>query len=603
MAKQIKEGNMSKEPEEWVVDEKIYRLQGAIPKAKGKQGLSAIGPNIEKQRNLGSPTKGDRHFQENESRLFKAKRTPRSPQELISIDNVSLVTARQGNKLPYCRTTNSRSTPLPQWSPSKISPVRASPTKKPYSAPAKLLSEFQWPTIQEQSISAENSVDSKMSTKTKTEVVPFSYLQPQHHCPGESKKSHIDPTNKALDTEQEDEIKRRPSLMQGCKVGGLLEKRKLKAAQSCPTVSPFPKISPVRASPTKKPYSAPAQLLSEFQWPTIQEQSDSAETDSVARKKTEVAHFPHPQPAHHRQGESKKSHFDPTHKDLDIEQEDEVKRRPSLMQGGGLLQRRNLKTVQSARPVSQFPAMPGSAGQIKGEEIIKIKTMEQYSQRTSIFPQRNDGLKSEGGNDESYSSEPSIRQKISRIRLKMSRIRQQKNEREIKKVVITDKRDGKMNDTGQVENQEMQKYHVPSQKRRERFSRTENSGPRIAPFGQSADDSLDEEKFEEVFHLPISAASSWEPETVSRSQQKVMSVQHTADTANDKETNPMTDVISEAESKQDMPSGIGPRNNSPVSFVAQLIANTQQLTLNDSIESPALQERKKLARTLKKKFG
>ena len=43
--------------------------------------------------------------------------------------------------------------------------------------------------------------------------------------------------------------------------------------------------------------------------------------------------------------------------------------------------------------------------------------------------------------------------------------------------------------------------------------------------------------------------------------------------------------------------------SSPDSVVAQLIANSKELTLYDSTESPALQERKKRTRTIRKKNG
>ena len=54
------------------------------------EGLLVVGPNSnqEKQRNLVSPSRGDRNFRP------KSKCTLRCPQESISVDNVSLVTAR-----------------------------------------------------------------------------------------------------------------------------------------------------------------------------------------------------------------------------------------------------------------------------------------------------------------------------------------------------------------------------------------------------------------------------------------------------------------------------------------------------------------------------
>ena len=165
---------MSREEEWIVVDEKIYRIQGAKPKAAGKHGLPAIGPNSSgaNQQNLTSRSSGaDRLFQENESRLAKPKCTRRRPKELISIDNVSLVTASQVDKIPYCRTN---SAPLPALSPSRISPSRISTSPRtPYSAPAKMLSSFQWPSIPEHQGRPDynsNSVDVSDAKQTKSRM-------------------------------------------------------------------------------------------------------------------------------------------------------------------------------------------------------------------------------------------------------------------------------------------------------------------------------------------------------------------------------------------------------------------------------------------------
>lgn len=127
MGEQSKRVNESKEDEWHLVDEKIFHLQGTRPKTNRKQRLPAVRPaigpdvNEEKQRNLGLLSRGDRHFQP------KSKCSLQSPQELISVDNVSHVTDRKGNKLPYCRTNCA---PLPRNSPSKIFPSRVSPCRR-----------------------------------------------------------------------------------------------------------------------------------------------------------------------------------------------------------------------------------------------------------------------------------------------------------------------------------------------------------------------------------------------------------------------------------------------------------------------------------------
>ena len=166
---------MSKDKEGVLIDEKIYLLQGAKPKVTGTQGLPAIGPNSTggKEQSVTSLSSGvDRLFQENKSRMAKAKHNRRRPKELISIDNVSLATAQQVNKIPYRRTNSAPLTAvLPtrkspsRMSPSRVFPSRVSPSRvspsqmslsqmspsprTPDSAPAQMLSSFQWPPIPE----------------------------------------------------------------------------------------------------------------------------------------------------------------------------------------------------------------------------------------------------------------------------------------------------------------------------------------------------------------------------------------------------------------------------------------------------------------------
>ena len=167
---------MSKDKEWVVIDEKIYRLQGAKPKATGKQGRPAIGPNSTGGKQQASPSSGaEQLFQENEPHMSKAKHTRRRPKELISVDNLSLVTAQQVDKIPCSRAN---SAPLPvllpgRTSPSRISPSRISPSRispsrispsrlspsprTPFSAPAQMLSSFQWPSIPEHQGSPDHS--------------------------------------------------------------------------------------------------------------------------------------------------------------------------------------------------------------------------------------------------------------------------------------------------------------------------------------------------------------------------------------------------------------------------------------------------------------
>lgn len=521
MEKQTRRSNMSKEDERVLIEEKIYRLQGARPKAKETQGLPAIGSNSneEKQRKAVSPSSGDRHYQENETRSSNSKGNRKSPQEIISIDNVSLVTARQGvKKLPYCRTN---SAPLPQpRTPSRIFPSRSPSRRTPHSAPAQTLFNFQWPSVPEQHSSEENQVASESTqnalggktNEKKTEVVRFPYIKQQHH--GKSTQSHFNPAyslrtprNRTsekelneLDKRQEDEGTRRPSALDGCRGGRLLDRPKLERNRLHSVSSPPSRLSETRVA---------------------------------------------------------------------------------------------------------------SAGQIKGQEILTVEnTMEENYPSIASFPLRN-GVKSKEGQNKSY-LERNIRQHGDLMTSRM----QQGNEREMKTAMTTGQRDallynGKMNDNVQVGDQEMQKYYAPKQKRRDRLlARADSNGHRTMSREKVLCNRLEEEECEEVFILPApDAAGSRAPQVVSRPLQKATNIPESAARKEKKQSNETTPisctvtVISEIGSKQDTaPSGIGQRNVSPVSFVSQLIANSQKLTLNDSTESPSLQEKKKQARTLRKKF-
>ncbi|KAJ7356158.1 hypothetical protein OS493_026541 [Desmophyllum pertusum] len=385
---------------------------------------------------------------------------------------MSLVTARQGNKLPYCRRTSSA--PLSRLSPSRISPSSASPSPtKSYSAPPNMPSAFQWPSIQEQLNFKDNYTDASESSQ-----------------------------------------------------------------------NPMGRVS--------------------------------------TKEKGVNVHIPHP-PQHNRPGMSSEKS---TNKELNERQEDKVKRRPRL------------KSDQW-RPVSAFPKMlptrtSFAAEQTKSEEFLKAKNLEHNSLSTSYTCPLQDYTKSDGGQSVSF-SEPSFRQGRDQKMLS----KQRGNEREMNAATIPVKRDGllykrKLDDNVQVESEGRQKHDAPQRKRRERFSQTKNdAGPLTTP-NEHSDGKLEQNVFEEVFEL-FPAAGSRALEAVSRPPQKAMNFQHVVGTA--------ADAISETKSKRGLSNGVQSGNSSPDSFVAQLIANTEKLTLNDPIETPALQERRKLARTWRKKLG
>ena len=223
MEGQNKQENMSKNDEWFLVEEKIYPLQSFqedIPKEKREKRLpvaTGANSNGETRKNMASASLGE-HFQHNE-----VKNTSRRPKELISIDNVSLVTARQGNKLPYGRTI---SAPLPQSSPSRISPSSVSPGRNPHSAPPQMVPVFRWPSIQEQP----NPEGESMATNGTKDGMHVPHPPLQRVQPGEEKTPAFHRKYKELNIRQvgRELAENSPILPQDC----LLARRRLKSSKT-----------------------------------------------------------------------------------------------------------------------------------------------------------------------------------------------------------------------------------------------------------------------------------------------------------------------------------------------------------------------------------
>ena len=127
---------------------------------------------------------------------------------------------------------------------------------------------------------------------------------------------------------------------------------------------------------------------------------------------------------------------------------------------------------------------------------------------------------------------------------------------------------------------------------RERFSQKENTG--TEELKERCDCNFESKVVDKVFELP--------PILTSGTQQAVSGSPQMVDGQEKIHIDSFRTEKSWTESMHDLKNCIGPRPFSPDSLVAQLIANSKKLTLDDSIESPALQQRKKLARASQKKF-
>ena len=140
-----------------------------------------------------------------------------------------------------------------------------------------------------------------------------------------------------------------------------------------------------------------------------------------------------------------------------------------------------------------------------------------------------------------------------------------------------------------------------SQTRRMRLQGTKSFGPDLSTNGESSSNRadcyvLDENYSEDVFDQLTPTAGSRGPKVVNHAQ-KTMNFQNEVGTAGSTRTY--------AEGEINVPKYVHNvmRRSSPDSTVAQLIANSKELTLYDSTESPSLQERKTRARAIRKKTG
>lgn len=384
---------------------------------------------------------------------------------------------------------------------------------------------------------------------------------------------------------------------------------KLKSTQSCPQAllsvdnvslhqqgnkfsywpphsAPLPRPSPSRNSPSRaspsprKPYSASPQTSSAFQWPSFQEQPEVQGSCSRAKSEaaqTTILRVPHP-PKQSRPAASKKSYSTPTRNEFNSEEENEAEKLPNLKNG----QRRPASGFhRRLRPLNDSP------GTRDGGEIFKQTNSEHNPPRTTscYMSQRQSGISSNV-----IPLEPSDQQDID---AKISSL-QENDVKETEKATIIGKTKGllykrKANDgVRSIENERWQKYCVPQQEKRERFSSMVNDRPHTLSNVQS-DDRV-------VLHL---VSGSRTPEMVSHSPQNVMPFQCVV---NPNLGSSMT-VVDETKNTQGIPKSVRSKYSSPDSFVAQLISNTEKLLLNDSTESSALQKKKTLARKMRKKFG
>lgn len=351
-----------------------------------------------------------------------------------------------------------------------------------------------------------------------------------------------------------------PQELMSASVGTYRGKKNLSHTSSAPSPfrSPTRISSSLASSSPRKLNSAPGQMLSAFRWPAILGQIDHEksciEPQSVQSSlcgmsgklvDNEVGQ-PHSLPLICRPESAKKSHANPAYKEWHKGQEDEPKKRTSVM--------------ERCKDASGLPP----------KHILVMKA---------------DQRRSDSASQQRDSKMPNVKEVSGR---------ETKKAVNNDKVLLCDRRGKKLACLSISAPSPRRPSSGTSPTRAFPSPRTANSAPvqKLSAFQWPV--------IEEQTEFDSTLQS---PKVLSRVLEKTMNLQGLAGSADVVEYRSNNDVATIFEDKLKVSRYVHDkiRRSSPDSFVAQLIANSKHLTLYDSVESPTLQERKKKA--LGKKFG
>ena len=288
------------EDSEWILlEEKIYLLPGVLPRDENEYDMPVIGVNSNEKKRQSSIDHTSSFIEEihkKNSRTAKvtdtSRKKARAPPELISVDEVTMLTNPHGKKLVFSKS----STPLPQrfmhcGDPSQKKPLMTR-------TPGQILPGSKWPSeksTNSSSISEFISGDcrGKEDTKKQEKDEGCFQLSPQMYRPVHTtRKSSRSIASGRIPSSSFSHLPPSSSFSGhtvGISTGNFADygRRKLVNSQSIP-FSQQPEFR--RESPTpQKPNSAQAQILPAFQWPPIEGETDCMENDLGALRLEENA--------------------------------------------------------------------------------------------------------------------------------------------------------------------------------------------------------------------------------------------------------------------------------------------------------------------------
>ena len=280
------------EDSEWILlEEKIYLLPGVLPRDENEYGMPVIGVNSNEKKRQSSIDHTSSFIEDTlkkNSRTEKVTDTSRTkakaPPELISVDEVTMLTNPHSKKLVFSKS----STPLPQRLVHSGNPSQRKPLLT--RTRGQILPGSKWPSKKgTHSGDCGGKEDTKKQDKDEGCFQPSPQMCRPVHTTRKSSRSiatgripsssfsHLPPSSSFS------------GHTVGISTGNFADygRRKLVNSQSIP-FSHQPEFR--RESPTpRKPNSAPAQILPAFQWPPIEGETDCVENDLGALRLEENA--------------------------------------------------------------------------------------------------------------------------------------------------------------------------------------------------------------------------------------------------------------------------------------------------------------------------
>ena len=280
------------EDSEWILlEEKIYLLPGVLPRDENEYDMPVIGVNSNEKKRQSSIDHTSSFIEDTLKKNLRTEKVTdtsrtkaKAPPELISVDEVTMLTNPHSKKLVFSKS----STPLPQRFMHSGDPSQKKPLMT--RTPRQILPGSKWPS--EKGTHSGDCGGKEDTKKQDKDEGCFQLSQQMYRPVHTTRKSSRSIATGRISSSSFSHLPPSSSFSGhtvGISTGNLADygRRKLVNSQSIP-FSHQPEFR--RESPTpRKPNSAPAQILPAFQWPPIEGETDCVENDLGALRLEENA--------------------------------------------------------------------------------------------------------------------------------------------------------------------------------------------------------------------------------------------------------------------------------------------------------------------------